>query len=160
MKEISRLFTIVLSTASIAWAGQIAHSSEAIKADAVFRATEQVLATQAESRDRALTRFAAQEIRRMSELSQALTERAEILPAGPEPTDARIRKALDELDESLLLSRHALMKLKGATAGLRKFAEENMKSQLFRLQDSARGAQGLFIARESAQSFSVSKTGQ
>lgn len=163
-KELGRLLTIVASSASIAWAGQLAHSSETIHAEtsiAALRATERVLtAPEPKKAVSGLAGFAKIEIQKMSELSQTLTERAELLPVGPQPTDEKIRDSLESLDASLILSRHALAKLKATSPANRAFAEENMKSQLFRLQETAREAQGLFLARENAQSFSVSRTGQ
>lgn len=164
LKEFGRLLTIVASSASIAWAGQLAHSSEPITTEtsiAAMRATERVLSLPETPKPvRGLSGFAQAEIRRASELYQALTERAELLPEGPQPSDMKIRESLENLDASLVLSRMALVKLKESRGSSRSFAEENMKSQLFRLQESSREAQGLFIARENAQSFSISRTGQ
>lgn len=164
LKELGRLITIVASSASIAWAGQLAHSSETPRPEVsavALRVTERVLSAPTPKKQlRGLPGFAQGEINRMNELHQTLTERAEFLPVGPEPADSKIRKALESLEESLLLSRHALSKLKASSFETRAFNEENMKSQIFRLQEAAREAQGLFLARESAQSFSVSTTGQ
>jgi hypothetical protein len=165
LKEISRLLTIVASTASIAWAGQIAHTSETVTTEEVVRATERVLqepepVKTAARKASGLVVFAESELKKTSELHHALVERAELLPVGPEPSDERIRVSLDEMDRSLILAKHALSKLKASTRDRRTFNEENLKSQLFRLQDSVRETQGLFIARENSQSFSVSRTGQ
>ncbi|MES2964750.1 MAG: hypothetical protein V4760_12730, partial [Bdellovibrionota bacterium] len=112
LKELGRLFTIVASSASIAWAGQLAHSSETPRPEAsavALQVTERVLSAPTPRKPvRGLTGFAQAEIERMNELYQTLSERGEFLPVGPEPTDFKIQKALENLEESLLLSRHAL----------------------------------------------------
>lgn len=133
LKELGRLLTIVVSSASIAWAGQLAQSSET---------------------------FAEQEIIKGTELHHTLSEKIETLPEGFEPSDSRLRDALEDFDESLLLARHALAIFKETSHERRPFREENLKSQVFRLQESVRRTQGLFIEREMAQSFNVSRTGQ
>lgn len=161
--ELSRLLTIVASSASIALAGQVAQTEtlEPVQV-AAEQATAKLLATPESSTTQGpvvITDFASTEIQTLSELHDALTERAEFLPEGAEPSDGSIKKALLDLDESLMLARHALTKYK-ADPSSSSFLKENLKSQIFRLQEDARNAQILFLSRESSQSFNISRTGQ
>ena len=163
-KENARLALIVISTISIVWAGQIAHGEPlALSPELVEKATTEVLRPHHQRITTDLLKFASAQIGEIGELHDALIERAEVLPMAvstAEPSDEKIRQALDSLDESLLLSKQALAKTKASSHETEAFATENLKSQLYRLQESATSAQALFLSRENVQGFKVSRTGQ
>lgn len=179
-KEAIRLTLIVGSSLSIALAGNLAKSDDTISnsADKSADATSTVLPTKPETavakaasnaineKPRPASKFetfAEGQITTFQETLDALTERAEIVTEQNNISDAdraRLQAALKDFDENLMEARDSLSKARASKTAPDKFAEEDLRSNLFAVQESASNAQGEMLSLDQLQGFRVSRTGQ
>lgn len=175
-KESLRLTLIVGSSLSIALAGNLAQSrdqepaaqapsfkeqvklNEAVVKKVTARAIQE--APRAETK---LEKFATRQVRTFQELLDGLTERAEMIAEMKSLSQAdrtRLQEALKNFDQDLMIARESLERMKASKTNDDPFLEEELKSSLFTVQESASAAQGEVIGLDDFQGFKVSRTGQ
>lgn len=178
-KEATRLSLIVGSSLSIALAGNLAQSrdQEPAKSNSEFttqvRVTEEVVKKvtaraihESPREETKLERFASRQVRTFQELLDGLTERAEMIAemkSLPDSDRERLQLALKKFDSDLMTARTSLERMKASKSAVESadpFLEEDLKSSLFIVQESASAAQGEIISLDDFQGFKVSRTGQ
>ncbi len=183
LSESLRLVLIVSSLSFVVLAGQLAHSHSQNYSQNYSQelsetgANQMVGAAHAEAvRPVATTRhqltpsehFALTQIKTFSDLLDTLTDRAETLIAVAPTEGMRLKTSLQLLDEDLMTARNALTSVKKSNAAAASkdsiFLEEDLRSSLIALQDSASRAEGDVISldrkAEQSQGFRVSLMGQ
>lgn len=175
LSEGLRLVMIVGSLSFVIVAGQLAHSRGQELSDAA--ANQIVSAAHAEAarpvvrvqhRATPSERYARTQLKTFSELLDGLTERAETLIAVTPAEATQLKTSLQAMDEDLMAAREALTALQKSNAAVSSkealFLEEDLRSSLITLKDSASRAQGQIISLDQSagrtQGFKVSRIGQ
>lgn len=166
--ETLRLGLIVGSLGFVCLAGQLAQSRSNTTVVSATAHAPAAVAIKVHHRVTSEERYARSQINEISDLLNALTERAEDVIGTTTVSDsdaAQVKSALQALDQDLMAAQEALTREERAPAADARFAQEELRETLMQLSDSATRAQGELISVDQSTSqpshaFKVSRIGQ